>query len=464
MTALVWFKNDLRTLDHPALYQAMACDSVVACYCVSTAQWRSHDMGDRRLAFQMRALDDLSQQLERLRVPLKIMETPWFEQVPAALGELCASHQIDAVYFIDEYPLNERTRDDAVATYLQSLGVRVHRFVADVLAAPGSVLSLKGEPYTVFSPFFKRWQVAVADTPKPLPEPQPQAKTGLAFERRKPHWDGVAADLDAQRWPAAQNGALAQLDEFLYDRVQHYPEARDLPAVPGTSGLSAYLAVGKISVRQCLHRAWAEMAHGSGRVNGVEKWLSEIAWRDFYRHVVALFAHVNYGCGFRRETDRLPWRDAPGDWMAWQQGQTGYPLVDAAMRQLNATGWMHNRLRMVVAMFLTKHLLIDWRRGEQYFMQHLVDGDFPSNNGGWQWSASTGTDAQPYFRIFNPTTQGQRFDPEGEFTRHWVPELADVPRKYLYEPHLSGVSEYVAPIVDHRFARERALAFFKANR
>ena len=216
-----------------------------------------------------------------------------------------------------------------------------------------------------------------------------------------------------------------------------------------------------MSPRQCLHGAWAAAAGDSKRSEGVDKWLSELAWRDFYRHIVAQFDHVNKGFGFRRETDQLPWRHAAEELAAWQAGETGYPLVDAAMRQLNKTGWMHNRLRMVAAMFLTKHLLIDWRQGERYFMQQLVDGDFASNNGGWQWSAATGTDAAPYFRIFNPATQGQRFDADGAFTKSWVPELADVPPKQLFEPQ--GVKGYPEPIVAHREARERALAFFKAN-
>ncbi len=199
------------------------------------------------------------------------------------------------------------------------------------------------------------------------------------------------------------------------------------------------------------------------RGGAADAWINEIIWREFYRHVTALFPHVSQGHAFRRAYDALPWRHAPTELAAWQAGETGYPLVDAGMRQLQQTGWMHNRLRMVTAMFLTKHLLIDWRRGERYFMQQLVDGDFASNNGGWQWSASTGTDAAPYFRVFNPTTQGQRFDPGGKFVRAMLPELREVPDRWLFEPHKADMTlDYPEPIVAHAFARQRAIDAFKA--
>ena len=214
-----------------------------------------------------------------------------------------------------------------------------------------------------------------------------------------------------------------------------------------------------------LTSAWhaAAIVNGGGLVGGaLDGWINELVWREFYRHVIAAFPHVSRGEAFRRETDAIRWRHAPEEFEAWQNGLTGYPFVDAAMRQLRDTGWMHNRLRMVTAMFLSKHLLIDWREGERHFMNNLVDGDFASNNGGWQWSASTGTDAAPYFRIFNPAAQGKKFDPGGVFTRRLVPELADVPDRYLFEPHASGLAlDYPQPIVEHRFARERALAAFR---
>jgi deoxyribodipyrimidine photo-lyase len=229
--------------------------------------------------------------------------------------------------------------------------------------------------------------------------------------------------------------------------------------------LSPYLAHGVLSPRQCLSAALdANEGRLSGGSPGIETWISELVWRDFYRHVIALFPHVSRGEAFRPEADRVEWRNDPAELEAWRRGMTGYPLVDAAMRQLLTTGWMHNRLRMLTAMFLTKHLLIDWRLGERHFMSHLVDADFAANNGGWQWSASTGTDAAPYFRIFNPITQAERFDPAGEFVRTQVPELAETRGSATLTPWLHGVARYPAPIVDHAFARARALEAFKRAR
>ncbi len=253
---------------------------------------------------------------------------------------------------------------------------------------------------------------------------------------------------------------------FCAEAIDGYAEQRDFPALPGTSQLSAYLAAGVLSVRQCLHAALAanqgEFASGNA---GVVTWINELLWRDFYSHILVGYSKVSRNRAFKPETEALPWRDAPEDLLAWQQGRTGFPIIDAAMRQLLATGWMHNRLRMVVAMFLTKNLLIDWREGERFFMQHLIDGDLAANNGGWQWSASTGTDAVPYFRIFNPISQSQRFDPQGDFIRYWLPELKHLSNKDIHQAkQLGGLFErndYPQPIVDLSSSRKRALNAFK---
>jgi deoxyribodipyrimidine photo-lyase len=252
-------------------------------------------------------------------------------------------------------------------------------------------------------------------------------------------------------------------------RIHAYHTTRDLPALEGTSQLSPYLAAGVISPRQCLLTA---VSQNEGQISGAPgptTWISELTWRDFYTHVLVGFPRVSRHQPFKQKTAAIRWRTNQDEFDAWCQGQTGYPLVDAGMRQLNQTGWMHNRLRMVTAMFLTKHLLIDWRWGEKYFMQRLIDGDLAANNGGWQWSASTGTDAVPYFRIFNPFSQSQRFDPQGTFIKKYCPELTDVPAAALHDARRLGqaVRErglvYPPLLVDHKFARQRALAEFKAN-
>ncbi len=471
MRQLVWFRNDLRVADHPALHSAVSRGVTLACYCICTAQWRSHDMGDRRLAFQNRALRALAESLAQRGIPLKILITPTFADIPKALLTLCREQQIGTVHFNDEYPLDERRRDTRVSDALLKAGIEVERYTADTVIKPGTLLTGSQTPYSVFSPFFRQWRARLHENLGTLlPPPPSQADTGIASDPIPTHWDDVAADLDAATWPAGEAPAQRLLDDFIAARVADYPSQRDLPAVAGTSGLSVHLAVGTLSVRTCVHAALALQASKPGAENGVEKWIAELGWRDFYRHIVALFDHVNYGYAFKRDYDRLHWRQAPDELAAWQRGETGYPLVDAGMRQLTQTGWMHNRVRMVTAMFLTKHLLIDWREGERFFMQQLVDGDFPANNGGWQWSASVGTDAAPYFRIFNPASQGERFDPTGAYVKRWVPELQDVPDRQLYKaPHrvqadlLDAGSHYPKPIVDHATARARALAFFRES-
>jgi deoxyribodipyrimidine photo-lyase len=259
--------------------------------------------------------------------------------------------------------------------------------------------------------------------------------------------------------------AQRRLATFLDDTLRRYAQDRDRPGVDGTSRLSPYLRFGAISVRECVHSALAAARRNRGTASGAHKWVDELIWREFYIGLLAEHPRVLRGA-FRAEFECVRWNVAPGDFSAWCEGRTGYPLVDAAMRQLNQTGWVHNRARMVAASFLTKDLLIDWRRGEQVFMQHLIDGEPASNNGGWQWSASTGTDAQPYFRIFNPVAQGERFDPDGRYVRRYVPELRDLSDRVVHRPWDASPppAGYPAPIVDHADRRVLAVARYDAAR
>lgn len=462
MTTLVWLRNDLRLKDNPALYYAAQQGRIEAVFCVCREQWDEHDVGEPRLAFLLRSLEALASRLAGLGVPLHVLETAKFSDVPDALKQL--AKKIDAPYiaFNDEYPWNERQRDEAVVEMAEGTDVEVQRFVGGVTLAPGTVLTQEDQPYKVFTPFSKRWKELVDPMlVEPLPQPQPQGKRIAATEISG--FDDIDASLFKEDFPAGEDAAHERLQSFLDEAIGEYNDKRDFPAIDGTSRLSAYLSVGTLSSNQCLH-AVNERSATRGEKKGEETWVSELIWREFYRHVMYLFPRVGRGQPFQAHTRAVAWRQDSDGLTAWKEGRTGYPLVDAAMRQLNETGYMHNRLRMVAAMFLTKHLLVHWCEGEAYFMRKLVDGDFAANNGGWQWSASTGTDAAPYFRIFNPASQGERFDKKGEFTRKWVPELADVPDKYLYEPHkwTDGEVDYPEPIVDHKEARERAIEAFKA--
>jgi deoxyribodipyrimidine photo-lyase len=325
------------------------------------------------------------------------------------------------------------------------------------------VLTGNKEMFKVFTPFSKAWLKRLMAEgyqvwPKPMSRGQALTWSPVAFTYPK---------VDSRAWPIGEAAVLARLRDFCTENICAYGEQRDFPAVAGTSQLSPYLALGIISVRQCLAAMEAELGQlpfERGAVGFV--WLNELIWREFYQHLLVAFPHLSKHKAFKPETDDIRWLWDETRFKAWCEGNTGYPIVDAAMRCLNKTGWMHNRLRMVVASFLTKDLHIDWRLGERYFMQHLIDGELAANNGGWQWAASTGADAAPYFRIFNPTTQGQRFDEQGRFIKQWLPELVNVPEKHIHTPHAWLViarpqHAYPMPIVDHSESRAIALALFQ---
>jgi deoxyribodipyrimidine photo-lyase len=343
-------------------------------------------------------------------------------------------------------------------------GISFNQYHGGVVLPPGSVLTATGDPYTVFTPFKRRWlSTLTPDDWAPLPAPPAQtaldnaARSKAELASRNSELISSLPENDDPEWPAGEEAARQRLTEFIDQRVSAYQAERDYPAKPATSRLSAYLSIGALSARQALSAARDannNILNAKPAANpGLDTWISELVWREFYRHVTAAFPHISKGRAFKTQTDALQWRQDTEQFERWCQGMTGYPIVDAGMRQLNATGWMHNRLRMVTAMFLSKHLLLDWRLGERYFMEHLIDGDFAANNGGWQWSASTGTDAVPYFRIFNPSSQAKKFDAQAEFIREWVPEIDGLTG--------SNPAAYPAPMVDHAQARERALAFFK---
>jgi deoxyribodipyrimidine photo-lyase len=301
--------------------------------------------------------------------------------------------------------------------------------------------------------------------PRALPAPRPQAAPAWAADPLPETFEGYAPASDAIRalWPAGESAAGARLDAFADGVIDAYRDERDFPSLPATSCLSPYLAAGVLSAGQALRAALAanqgELESGKA---GAATWINELLWREFYQHLLAACPALSMHQPMKPETAAVPWRDAPDDLRAWQQGRTGLPIVDAAMRQLLALGWMHNRLRMVTAMFLTKNLLIDWRLGEAWFMAHLVDGDLAANNGGWQWSASTGADSVPYFRVFNPLSQSRKFDPRGVFLREWLPELAHLDDNAIHDPSPMerAAAGYPAPIVDLPQSRLRALEAF----
>ena len=475
----MWFRADLRTVDNRALHAACAAADrgVIAVFIVASRQWREHDWGDPRIDFVWRSLKSLHVDLVRLNIPLHVLFIDGFDDVPAELCRFAATHECDTLFYNLEYEVNERRRDEAVKAAFARNGRRVRAF-HDQTVIPPDVLRTKsdGRFYTVFSPFRRAWTTMLNDdgVPEVLPAPRRMEIAATAIppfpeDARSP---ALAVNVPApilEWWPAGETAANERLQSFVADGLQEYKERRNFPAdIGGTSRLSGYLAVGAISARACLHAALERNRQKIDKGNPqIDTWISELVWREFYRHVLVGYPRVCMNGTFRREYRHFPFRDDPESFDAWCAGRTGIPIVDAAMRQLNTVGWMHNRLRMVVAMVLTKNLLIDFRAGERYFMNRLVDGDFAQNNGGWQWSASTGTDAAPYFRIFNPYSQSKRFDPEGAFIQTWVPELEGVEPAALhhpekFSPELRLRLGYPDPIFDATSTRARAIEVFQA--
>jgi deoxyribodipyrimidine photo-lyase len=467
---LFWLRTDLRVHDNTALSAAMHQGPTIALYMISPGQWQLHDDAACKVDFWLRNLKAVQAELKALNVPLLIAHADTWDKAPKALADLCKEHKVEQVHVNEEYGVNEQRRDREVAAELDNQGIAFHSHLDQLFFKPGSVLTKSGGYFKVYTQFRKVCYGRLHHSvPSLVRLPHKQSPVHIKSDEVPDSVEGFATPSQALRtlWPAGEEEARKRLEHFTDDQVHYYNDERDFPAKPGTSQLSAYLAAGVVSPRQCLHAALrsnhGEFESGS---QGAVTWINELLWREFYKHVLVGFPRVSRHRAFRPETEALKWRHAPKDLEAWQQGRTGLPLVDAAMRQLLETGWMHNRLRMVVAMYLTKNLLLDWREGERFFMQHLIDGDLAANNGGWQWSSSTGTDSSPYFRIFNPVSQSERFDPEGLFIKHWVPELAELNKRDIHDPSamggLFGVQGYPRPIVDLKSSRERALAAFKS--
>ncbi|HCD1276914.1 deoxyribodipyrimidine photolyase [Citrobacter amalonaticus] len=468
-THLVWFRRDLRLHDNLAL--AAACRHraarVVALFISTPEQWKNHVMSPRQAAFIQAQLNALQQALAEKGIPLLFEEVDDFADSIETVKAVCEQHDVSHLFYNYQYEVNERERDAAVEKALPH--VVCEGFDDSVILPPGAVTTGNHEMYKVFTPFKNAWLKRLKEgMPECVSAPARRENGSVSSALVPINLHYPQQEFDPVLFPAEEKAAIARLRQFCQQGAGEYDECRDFPAIEGTSRFSASLATGGLSPRQCLHRLLAEQPQaldgGAGSV-----WLNELIWREFYRHLMTYHPNLCKHRPFILWTDRVRWRDRAEDLQAWQEGRTGYPIVDAAMRQLNATGWMHNRLRMIAASFLVKDLLIDWRKGERYFMSQLIDGDLAANNGGWQWAASTGTDAVPYFRIFNPTTQGEKFDREGEFIRRWIPELSHVPGKAIHEPWKWAMKEsitldYPQPIVDHKLARQQTLAAYETAR
>ena len=461
MTQLVWFRNDLRIADNPALTAACATgEPVRACFLITPGQWQEHDWSAARVRFVLEHANALARELAKLGVPLSFLHAHRFADSLNVLDDFCRQHEITQVHLNEEYGINERRRDKQAKDRLAARDIPVKKYRDQTVAPVGRILTQQNEPYSVFTPFSRWWRQWIEET-RPTVYPTPPAIGPAVTPEQTETLPAPFSEAPEPLVATGENAAHDQLEQFVAERASSYKDNRDFPAVDGTSQLSPYLANGVLSGRQCLTAARQSGSSGEG----VETWINEIAWRDFYIHILYHYPRVSMNRAFKADTEALQWNKPGENFEAWKEGRTGIPIVDAAMRQLKATGWMHNRLRMITAMFLTKNLFVDWRLGEAWFMQNLVDGFLASNNGGWQWSASTGTDAAPYFRVFNPVTQSERFDPQGEFIRRWVPELAKLDNKRIHEPGRKGgviPKGYPRPIVDLKESRKEAIARFQA--
>jgi deoxyribodipyrimidine photo-lyase len=529
MHVLHWFRVDLRTHDNTALHAAAKAakaaggpSAVIGLFLITPTDWARHDDSPNKLDLILRTVAELSKDLAALGIPLLIRTAAHHRDIPALVSRVAKEVHASEVHANRQYELHELWRDERTGDELRAQGTRFVLHHDQCAIPPGEVVVLapRGvtKPYTVYTPFKKRW-IAMANErggigpassgplvpiwPAPYKQPAPALRSDpvptVLDVLNGPGGEALRASLGEESfaifassdtpaarpehamhtlWPAGERAARARLETFITQQGPRYKDTRDTPshsdvAMGSTSRLSAYLAIGAISPRVCIDealRANASLFKGTldSGSPGLVHWISEVLWREFYKHLLVAFPRLCKGRAFKPETEQIRWADQPEHLDAWQQGRTGIPIVDAGMRQLRATGWMHNRLRMITAMYLTKDLFHDWRLGERHFMRHLVDGDLSQNNGGWQWSASTGTDAAPYFRIMNPVLQSARCDPSGTFIRHWLPELRSVPAEFIHDPHGDDVPmairarlDYDAPRVDRAQVKDRVMAAFQ---
>jgi deoxyribodipyrimidine photo-lyase len=465
-TALMWFRRDLRIEDNAALARALAqSDRVFCCFCFDREILdRLRDRRDRRMTFICRSLEELDRHLRDSDTRLIVRHGSAADEIPRLAAEL----RVDTVYANHDYEPKRMERDRVVRDRLREAGMDLHTTKDHVIFEKEEVLNSSGRPFRVFTPYKRVWRarldaegLAVFDTtpreskfaqPPGHIESDPWTLPDLGFE--EVHL-GFGPGADAAR--ACLDALLVRLDD--------YERRRNQPAREGTSRLSVHLRFGTISVREILREA---LDHGT---SGAHAWIDQLIWRDFYSMVLYHRPETVHK-PFQQLYANLPWREDRGLFKRWITGTTGYPIVDAGMRELNSTGWMHNRVRMIVASFLTKDLLINWKWGERYFAGQLLDYDLSQNIGNWQWCAGIGADAQPYFRIFNPTTQSRRYDPTGRYIREHLPELRDFPNGLIHAPWEADATEqeaancllgrdYPLPIVDHKSARNESLKVFK---
>jgi deoxyribodipyrimidine photo-lyase len=454
MKTLCWIRRDLRLHDHNALSHALKSGATVVAFIFDEHILNKlKNKSDRRITFIYDSLVEIEKELQKKGSSLVVRFGKPEEEIP----QICEEFKINKVFFNRDYEPYAKKRDELVTKKLKALGIEFESFKDAVFFEKHEILTGSSSIYKVFTPYKNKWLEKFNESGKIIADFHCDLKKLHPFINKKniltTDWYPI---IGFQPTAALLKGggkeALKRLATF-EKHINQYKEARDFPAIDGTSNLSVYIRFGNLSVRDMIRSG---IAH---RSEGAQTWLSEIIWRDFYHMILETHPHIEKE-SFKREYDQIKWLGTDEHFRAWCEGKTGFPIVDAAMRCLNETGMMHNRLRMIVASFLCKILLVDWRKGEQYFATHLLDFDLAANNGGWQWSSSSGCDAQPYFRIFNPYTQSEKFDSEGLFIKKWVPELAHAKGKEIHRPDGLLFSQYPMPIVSYEKNRQRCLDMY----
>lgn len=468
--SIVWLRRDLRLSDNTALHHAARHSArICVAFVLDPMLLRSERVGAPIVQFFFSALQALREDLRRMGSDLVLLEGAFAGELMA----LARNVKAQALFFNEDYEPVAIERDRSVQHAFEQSGIAVHHFVDHVYAGASKVLSDSGEPYRIFTPYKRKWlQHQHLSGKAPFPSERLHAGQLLLASELPPSQTVPKPETYSHRsstdFPCGSEAARMALTSFLRKggAGRRYAVDRNFPGRNGTSHLSPHLRAGTIGIRTCIAAAVRAAGGGEERAN-IEVWVSELIWRDFYQQILKNYPHVS-SKPFRTVAEGLQLRNCDAEFAAWCTARTGYPIVDAAMTQLNRYGWMHNRLRMVVASFLSKHLLQDYRKGERYFEQHLCDADTAANNGGWQWASSTGTDAAPYFRVFNPSLQSRHFDPQGAFIKSMLPELRHVPDDFIHEPwrlppllaaeaRCEIGKDYPHPIVDHEMARKRAV-------
>ena len=461
MANLFIFSNDLRLQDNSALYNAsLGKNGLEALFLFNKEKWQLHYESPLKIKFQLNNLEIIKKELDYLNINLKVLSPKLDDENELILKEALRINA-SKVFINTEYGFNEKQRDENLRKLLADNRIDLIEFDSSIIN-PKKIVTGAGTYFKVFTPYSRSFREELNKEYLqcfPRPEKQ-QTKIGDSDEIPNFELEDELKKNALKLYEPGEKAAIEVLENFFENKISDYKIARDFPAQDSTSKLSAYLSSGIISAKKCVSKLLeiSEDSPGTGEYS----WFNEIIWREFYKYIIFHYPRVSMRKSFNEKYDKVKWRDDEEDFVAWTKGETGFPIIDAAMKQLLNTGWMHNRLRMIVAMFLSKNLLIDWKKGEEFFMQNLIDGDHASNVGGWQWSASTGVDAAPYFRIFNPITQSEKFDKEGLFLKYYLPNLESLSSKEIHNPDIELRKElnYPMPITDLSSSRKRAIDVF----